>query len=164
MWDDRSDRIASRPWQIGSRICAKMNLPLLLLSFLLAGSTLHAEEPVLIAHPGNPVATLSLRDLGRIYFNKKVRWSDGSSILPVILQEGKTHDSFLEDLLGKNERQFSVFWNRLLFTGKGVPPTSFASEQEVIAFVSANPGAIGYVSDKADLEGVKRIEIRGKSP
>ncbi len=133
----------------------------LLLAVLLAGTALFAGEPILITHPDNAVTTISAKDLERIYANKKRRWPDGARIVPVTLQHGATHQSFLEVYLNKSERQFSIFWKRLLFTGRGVPPTSFASEEEVVAFVAATPGAIGYVSLETRLAGVKPLGIRG---
>ena len=58
------------------------------------------------------------------------------------------------------DRQFSIYWKRLIFTGKGTPPTSFASDEKVVAFVARTPGAIGYVSTKAELKDVKTIKIQ----
>jgi hypothetical protein len=37
----------------------------------------------------------------------------------------------------------------LIFQGKGVPPPTRASEQEIVKFVSVNRTAIGYVSSSA---------------
>ncbi len=52
------------------------------------------------------------------------------------------------------------FWQQQIFSGKDVPPEKKKSDAEVIEFVSANPGAIGYVSVSASLgDGVKAVSV-----
>ena len=43
------------------------------------------------------------------------------------------------------------YWQRQIFSGRGTPPPIKESDAEVIAFVAANPGAIGYVSADAEV-------------
>ncbi|MDJ0840086.1 MAG: substrate-binding domain-containing protein [Acidobacteriota bacterium] len=131
-----------------------------MITVLLAGTTLQAGDPVLITHPDNNIDSINARELEKIYRNKKTRWPDGTRIRLVTRQSGPLHKKFLELYLGNNERQFSIFWKRVLYTGKGVPPISFTGDEEVIAYVAANPGAIGYVGNTADLVGVKKIEVK----
>jgi hypothetical protein len=52
------------------------------------------------------------------------------------------------------------FWQRQIFSGSGVPPQERASDEEVLDFVRANPGAVGYVSsDTPNGAGVKVLEV-----
>ena len=53
------------------------------------------------------------------------------------------------------------FWQQQIFAGKDVPPDTKASDADVIAFVSATPGAIGYVSAGAAVAGVKVVKVGG---
>ncbi|MDJ0835384.1 MAG: hypothetical protein QNK37_02645 [Acidobacteriota bacterium] len=130
---------------------------------LMISAHLGAQDLVVIVHPENETRFLSKKDLQHIYLNKKVRWNDGGRIVPVMLQRAELQESFLARNVRKTPRQFSTFWKRQIFTGKGVPPTSFTSEQEVIAFVARTPGGIGFVSGKASLKGVRSIEIQEDS-
>ena len=52
------------------------------------------------------------------------------------------------------------YWQQQIFSGRGSPPPIKASDQEVLAFVAANPGAIGYVSADADTSAVKTITLK----
>ena len=45
-------------------------------------------------------------------------------------------------------------------SGKEVPPATKASDDDVIAFVKATPGGIGYVSAGASTAGVKVIDVK----
>ena len=54
------------------------------------------------------------------------------------------------------------YWQRQIFSGRGVPPPEKASDSEVLAFVRANPGAVGYVSSGTAVgSGVKVLEVTG---
>jgi hypothetical protein len=43
---------------------------------------------------------------------------------------------------------------------RDVPPPIGRSDAEVLAFVRANPGAIGYVSATADIQGARVLALR----
>ena len=132
-------------------------------SVLLSTLPLAAQDVVMIINPGNETQSLTPKDLQKIYLNKKTRWRSGNHIVSVTLKSGAVHGEFVRQYLRKDVRQFSTFWKRLLFTGKGVPPTSFTKEEEVVAFVAKTPGAIGYVSRKANLKGVVVVPIQNDS-
>jgi hypothetical protein len=47
----------------------------------------------------------------------------------------------------------------MVFTGKGIPPKSFDTEAELVDFVKTTPGAVGYVSPRTDVTGVKILAV-----
>ena len=118
------------------------------------------EEVLVISHPANPVTALAKEELQRIFLNKLRRWQDGTRIIPVTLETGQIHEQFLETYVHKTRIQFSLFWKRIIFTGKGIPPTTFSTEIEVVAYVSGTPGAIGYVSSQTPLDGAEVLRIQ----
>ncbi|MDM8538352.1 hypothetical protein QUF70_16480, partial [Desulfobacterales bacterium HSG17] len=81
------------------------------------------------------------------YTGKKIQWSDQSKIIFVTLKKSKTHDSFLKTYVGKSAFQFTSFWRKQLYTGKGALPKAFKNEQELAEYVANNQGTIGYVSE-----------------
>ena len=96
-----------------------------------------AGEIVVVANPDVPEEIILGRDLQRIYLGKRTTWPDKSSIVPVMLKSGPVHGEFVEDLVGRSEHRFASYWRQMVFTGKGVPPKSFASEDELVDFVRA---------------------------
>jgi hypothetical protein len=76
-----------------------------------------------------------------------------------MLKSGPVHGEFVADLVGRSEHRFASYWRQMVFTGKGVPPKSFASEDDLVAFVKATPGAVGYVSPETDVTGVKILTV-----
>ena len=53
----------------------------------------------------------------------------------------------------------AAYWNALIFSGRELPPLEKATDADVIAYVRATPGAIGYVSAGADIAGVKLLAV-----
>jgi hypothetical protein len=51
------------------------------------------------------------------------------------------------------------FWQEVVFSGRGEPPPERTSDAAVIAFVRANPNAVGYISDATPAESVKVISV-----
>jgi hypothetical protein len=51
------------------------------------------------------------------------------------------------------------FWLQQVYSGRSSPPAIKATDAEVIAFVVANPGAIGYVAAAPAAGGVKVLTV-----
>jgi ABC-type phosphate transport system substrate-binding protein len=135
------------------------------LSILLLLLVLVAADPVgagvvLIANPDNGEFVLDQSDVERIYLGKLTHWEDDSAIIPVMLKDGETHKAFLDEYLNRTVHRFVGYWRQMVFTGKGIPPKSFAEPAELAAYVAATPGSIGYVSDSTALAGVNIVAIR----
>lgn len=133
----------------------------ILLLLFLARPLLAVELPglVVVAHPDVPVDTISARELRRIYLGKSRRWSGGLTIRPVMLDRGEFLARFVDEALGRTEENFSVYWKRMIFTGKGRPPRMFETVDELAFYVSMTPGAIGYLPADAARPGVKVIRV-----
>ena len=140
---------------------ALIGLTLLLLLGGALAPPLHAADHdhpfVLIAHPDVPRGTCDEKTVRRIFLGKKTRWEGGLPVVPVMLREGDLHEAFVEEMLDRTVSKFEVYWKQAVFTGRGIPPRSFETEEELLAFVASTPGAMGYVSEVAPLSGVKIV-------
>lgn len=117
-----------------------------------------AGDVVVIVNPSVTETSLSKKDVCNIYLGKKTYWKDGRRIKYVVLR-GDTHAIFLKSYVGKTEAQFSTFWKKQVFTGKGSPPKELDSDQAMVEFVAQTANAIGYVSGDADVSKVKTITV-----
>ncbi len=52
-----------------------------------------------------------------------------------------------------------VYWKRMVFSGRTLPPKILASDAEILDFVRDTPGAVGYVAADADTRGVKTLAV-----
>lgn len=116
---------------------------------------------VVIVHDGVPERDLSLDRLRRIFLVRERFWSNGVRIAPVNLPAGNAvREAFSVRVLGRSSRALAAYWNDLYFHGT-LPPPTVGSEQAVLRFVAATPGAIGYVTIEAASElpdGVRIVE------
>lgn len=119
-----------------------------------------AGEVVFIGNSSVPASTLSEYDVKNIFLGIKPLWDDGAEIILVVQTDSSAHDEFLKKYIGKTSAQFTNYWKKQLFSGKGLVPPSKASDQEIINFVRQNKGAIGYVSTDTGLDNVKVISVR----
>ncbi len=102
--------------------------------------------------------SLANSDISRIFLGKMKSFPDGSSTIPVNLESGSTvRGELKEKALGKSSSQIKACWSKQVFSGKGKPPKEFASDADIISFVSATPGAIGYVDATSVNDKVKVI-------
>jgi ABC-type phosphate transport system substrate-binding protein len=140
----------------------------LLTSFLSAAFTLAAcvaasAEPAtfrVIVNSANPAVKLDKRLVADAFLKKRSRWDNDRAIQPVDLgQKSSARAAFSRDILGRDVVAVRRYWAQLVFSGRGVPPPELATESEIVKFVAAHAGAIGYVAAGAALEGVKVVEV-----
>ena len=113
-----------------------------------------------IVNNANPVDSISTRDLSRMFLRKLTRWSGELVVNPVDLNPDSTvREQFSTDVLGKPVFAVKAYWNRQIFSGAALPPPEKGNDAEVLTYVQANPGAIGYVSATAEVTNVKVIRI-----
>lgn len=113
----------------------------------------------LIAHPQTPVFTVDRRFVADAFLKKTVLWAHGVVIRPVDLRaDSPVRKRFVEDVLGRTVAAVRNYWQQIIFAGRGVPPPELDSDAAVVEFVVSHPGAIGYVSDAANV-GIAKILI-----
>jgi ABC-type phosphate transport system substrate-binding protein len=84
----------------------------------------------------------------------------GDVVTKLFLKRSSARAAFSKSVLGRGVAAVESYWQQQIFSGKDVPPPTKASDDEVVAFVKANAGAIGYVSAGASTAGVKVIEVK----
>ena len=75
---------------------------------------------------------------------------------PVNLSEDSpVREKFSKEIHKKKIFSIKSYWQKQIFSGRGVPPQEKASDQDVLEYVEENAGAIGYVSASAEVESYK---------
>jgi ABC-type phosphate transport system substrate-binding protein len=114
-----------------------------------------------IVNEANASASVSKDELRAIYTGKSTRWANGQKAEPAdLVPEAAAREAFSEAVLGKPVSAVQSNWQRLIFSGKGVPPPELANDRDVVTFVRRSAGAVGYVSDAAAVDGVKVVPVR----
>jgi len=128
---------------------------------LVAGGSAAAEPFVVIVNAANPAAKMSGEELSGLFLKKTPQWPRGGEVMPVDLTEQSgVRESFSRQVHQKSTAAVKAYWQKMIFSGREVPPPEKASSAEVVAYVRANRGAIGYVAADAPLgAGVKVVRI-----
>jgi TonB family protein len=131
---------------------------------ILAPLTLQAQETAgfkIIVHPSNPTTVLSQDEASDLFLKRTTNWPHGATAEPVDLAPtAPVRRVFTEQVHGRPLSAIQSFWQQRIFSGQGVPPTQVGSESEVVAFVRAHEGGVGYVSPDTPLGGVKAVSVR----
>jgi ABC-type phosphate transport system substrate-binding protein len=113
-----------------------------------------------IINASNATVRLDHRFVADAFLKKRTRWDDDRAIQPADLgQKSSVRDRFSRDVLERDVASVRRYWAQQVFSGHGVPPPELASEADVVKYVAAHPGAIGYVSANVSLAGVKVVEV-----
>ena len=113
-----------------------------------------------IVNSDNSVSQLSKDKVSKLLLKKTTKWENGVKVEPVDLEtDSNIRKSFTKTVHGKSVSAIKAYWQKKIFSGKGIPPAEKNSDSDVIAYVKAKPGAIGYVSANASTSGVKVVNV-----
>ena len=102
-------------------------------------------ELAIIVHKSN-TDTIAADHLQMLFLGKTKGFPTAGRAVPLDLPENHPiRAAFLKNVAKKSQSQFTAYWAKLMFTGKGVPPKVVDSETDMITLVSKNPSIIGYV-------------------
>jgi ABC-type phosphate transport system substrate-binding protein len=126
------------------------------------------EPIVVIVNGANPVESLNISDLKKVFLSDRSKWDTGKSVAPVIVTAGASErTAFLKQVCGMSDAEFGKYFMQAAFTGKSAtPPKEVTSSASVKSFVASSPGAIGFVKamdfhGNGSDGGIKALKIDG---
>ncbi len=140
----------------------RKQLTLAVLAVVVAVSHLSAQGTkfIVVVNPKNPIARLNTTQMSKIYLGKLQAWDINGQIEPVApvdqLPDSPLRAAFSQRVLHRTVNETASYWRQELFAGRNVPPPE-QSENDALETVRSTVGGIAYVSDKADLSGVKVV-------
>lgn len=123
-----------------------------------------ASDIKVVANRSVQADSISVAELRGVFLENNRSLRDGSHVEPVLAKGGEAHEIFLKEYLGKSEDKLRTYYRTLVFTGTGAMPKFLGSDAEIIQYVAATRGAIGYVSRDFPPEGVKTLIIPREAP
>ncbi|MBW1898141.1 MAG: hypothetical protein JRI61_03685, partial [Deltaproteobacteria bacterium] len=117
----------------------------LMLVMLCMASTTSFAEVLIIANKNVSEDSISKEGVKKIFLGKTVKWDDKSSISFVVLKSD-VHKAFLKEYIKRSSSQYTNHFKMMVFTGKGRKPRAFDTEKDLIRYVAATEGAVGYIS------------------
>lgn len=118
-----------------------------------------AADDTLVVVANAALRGLDAEALKRIYTGRMIEL-DGQALRPVNLPPGQAvRKRFLTAVLQQEEDDYLAYWTVRRYVGKGAPPRELPTAAEVVNYVRATPGAIGYL-DAADLKPGLTVVLR----
>jgi ABC-type phosphate transport system substrate-binding protein len=135
-------------------------LPVLLSS--LAGNAHAADEGYqVIVSASSPVTEMPRAEVARYFLRQSSTWAAGQAVLPVDQSSrSPVRQAFSRGVLRQTLPAVEAYWQRQIAAGQAPPPVK-TTDAEVLAYVAAHPGAVGYVSGALELTpGVKLLRLK----
>ncbi|MBA3494867.1 MAG: hypothetical protein H0T87_12330 [Gammaproteobacteria bacterium] len=91
---------------------------------------------------------LDREQLRAIFFVRQTKWPNGTPVRVFVLPDRHAlHIRFTKEVLGVYPYQLRSTWDRMVYSGTGVPPTVVQGVDEMRSRVDATPGGIGYLEE-----------------
>lgn len=122
------------------------------------------EEPpfVVIVNKENPVTSLAVPELRRIFTKQQRMWPHAESIVPIDWDAtSEVRQEFCRRVLGRSVREMAEFWVQQSITQGLSPPSTQKSARAVLRFVANVSGAISYVPPHEVDDSVKTVKVAG---
>lgn len=134
---------------------------LLVLLMTIIALQLNSQNQVsfkIVVNKTTSIESITIEDLKKIFLKKQTKWKNGEKIYPVDLNESsRTREHFTDEVHGKRISAVKAYWQKQIFTGRGVPPPEKSSDKEVLEYVEKNEGAIGYISSG---KSIRKYEVK----
>jgi ABC-type phosphate transport system substrate-binding protein len=122
-------------------------------------------DVAVVVNSNNPVATLSLGELRKIFAGEKRTWPGGSSIKLIVRMPGTHERLVLLNLLGMSEGDYKQYWASQVFRGEASSePVAVFSNGMAKEAVAAIPGAIALMEARDVKTGIKVVKVEGLAP
>lgn len=114
-----------------------------LLAVLLHGSVWAIDDIVVIAHPA--IARVDQPTLQRLYTGRAVEVGGVPAHVVNAPPGTPSRERFLSQVVQLDDGRYVAYWTVRRHVGRGAPPRELKTAAEIIAYVQATPGAIGYI-------------------
>jgi ABC-type phosphate transport system substrate-binding protein len=124
--------------------------------------TRQAPGFVVIVNKANPVKTLTIVELRRIFMKQNRMWPHAESIVPVDWDATSAHrEAFSRQVLARSVREMGDYWVQQSVTQGLAPPSTQRSSRALLRFIASVPGAIGYLPPGDVDDTVAVVKVTG---
>lgn len=105
-----------------------------------------ASAFVIIVNKANPVKTLPIVELRRIFMKQSRMWPHAEPMVPVDWEStADIRQVFSKQVLNRSVREMAEYWVQQSMTQGIAPPSTQRSPRAILRFVASVPGAISYL-------------------
>jgi hypothetical protein len=160
-FQERSMNLETTPF----RKISRWTQALAFAGLVLAGGSARAQEPPryqIIVNASNPATELARAEVSRWFLKQTTKWPDGKVVVPLDQStRSEVRAFFCAGIHRQSTQAIESYWQKQIFSGRTTPPFVKVGDAEVMAYVSGNVAAIGYVTASATMiSGVKAVKIK----
>jgi ABC-type phosphate transport system substrate-binding protein len=123
------------------------------------GSMVVRADVVAVVSSKSSIVTLTKNQVVDIFLGRRIRFPDGSPVVPIDQAEGSAiRDEFYDRFANMSPALIKAFWSKIIFTGRGRPPQAVANSAEAKKLVIANVNTIGYI-DRSMVDSDVRVVL-----
>ena len=117
---------------------------------------------VVIVNKANPVKTLAVAELRRLFMKQTRMWPHAESIVPVDWDATSPHrEAFSRQVLARSVREMGDYWVQQSVTQGLAPPSTQRSARAMLRFIASVSGAIGYLPPGDVDDTVSVVKVTG---
>ena len=131
---------------------------------LIASFTALAETPssestgFLVIVNAQVQESMTTEQLAHLFLGRNISSKTGIKLKPVVMSGNlELHEKFSRKILKRSPSQLKSYWSKLVFTGKGRPPISVSSIEEMMSQVRKDASFVGYIPITEDLVGLNVV-------
>jgi len=115
---------------------------------------------VIVVNKANPVKSLSVTELRRIFTKQTRMWAHAESMVPVDWDAtSEIRQAFSRQVLNRSVREMAEYWVQQSVTQGLAPPSTQKSSRAVLRFVASVPGAISYMPPGEVDDSVNTVKL-----
>lgn len=135
----------------------KTALMVIVSSVFFALPLVSAADIAMIVNKQSSLDSAEMKEVKLVYLGKRKKIAN-VRVIPVALKNShETTKKFITGVLSKTLKQHHSYWARLVFTGKGAPPPTLDSVEELKGWISENPEGLGFIDAKDADDTVKVV-------
>ena len=123
-----------------------MQILLIFITMFFFFSFAQYEEIYVVVVSNQNTASISSKDIKRLYFWPVARFTDGVQAVPINQAvSNAARMAFEEKFLAKDSRKMQQYWASMVFSAKFDMPKEIIPEKELISFLEENPEHLRYI-------------------
>jgi ABC-type phosphate transport system substrate-binding protein len=117
---------------------------------------------VIVVNKANPVKSMTVTELRRIFMKQARMWPHAESVVPVDWDAtSEIRQAFSRQVLNRSVREMGEYWVQQSVTQGLAPPSTQKSSRAVLRFVASVPGAISYIPPSEVDDSVNIVKVTG---
>jgi hypothetical protein len=132
---------------------------------LMVGCLLHvavaSAQVFVIVNVDNPLRAMTKQQVSDLYFGRAKAFQSGEFALVFDQMSDVARSEFFQALVNLPLYQVNVYWSRLMFSGRVLPPQKLSNDNAMIEVVRHSTAAIGYVLHVPNDGSVRVVLVLG---